>query len=374
MISKKVYAQGLALAALFTGGITFLLHSPCRNSNYSDGVFTSFCYSDFAVALAEPGTANFDQLAPIPSLLLQLIAALPFDWLIQLVVLQLLLTALLATAGLLIFRSNLYSPTTAWKFLLLPIWPFVIFVADDFIGAFFMLTSLIAWRKGKYSTAGVSAGLALASGMWTWVLLLGYFVIARRYEALNIFWKVFGTASVTGFALALTRLIQGNSLLVPVDFEAGEGTFSFVWALINRAPLPSNLIFIIGGIAILIAAVQFLDYLPFDFHLEPLLVLLISVSLLFSIAISPQHLVHLVWLLPLWLKDFKLPFVFSIFLTSYVFAVWLRFENGQENARGIPDIPYALIATGMWMTLIWIGYRAYLSISRPGVDANASKI
>lgn len=371
MIPRRLYAQALALSAVMSGSAAFLLHTPCRNSGYGDGVFNTLCYSDFAVLFAEPATADFHKFAPIPSLILQAIATLPVDWMMQLLFLQVLLFGFLATAGLAIFRSNLYSDKTAIHFLLLPIWPFVIFVADDFIAAFFMLLSLLSWRLGKYKSAGVLAGLALASGAWTWVLLLAYSVIARRYEAWKILRKVTVIALAVALVFSFTRILQGAPLLVPLDFTAGEGTFNYVWALTNRAPLPSNLIFVLSGIAVLFALAQHFEYLAFDFHIEPVLVIFLSISVLSAISISPQHLIHLAWLLPLWRQNFKFNFAISVLLIGYLVAVWLRFENTLENARGIPDIPYALFGIGLWCLLTWMSYRAYLSMAKPGVDAGA---
>jgi hypothetical protein len=58
-----------------------------------------------------------------------------------------------------------------------------------------------------------------------------------------------------------------------------------------------------------------------------------------------------------------------VIFIGYTIAVWLRFEAGQENARGIPDVPYALIAIGLWVTLFYLAKRAYLSMSQPGIDS-----
>ncbi len=368
MIPKRIAAQATALALLVVGLATFLLHAPCRNTNYSDGVFSTLCYTDFAPVFAEGVSSDWNQYAPTTALLGRAVAAIEIGWLSQLIIWQVLLVAIYAAALVAVFRSEFYPRFTASYLLLTPALPFVWFVSDAVIAVSFLVFSLVAWHSGKFVKAGVFAGLALASGMWTWVLLLSYFVIARRFEALGVFRKVAGIAVAVALGFSATRLLFNAPLLVPINFSAGEGTPLFVSDLIQKTDGASNLIPFALGVAILIAVAQYLDYLPLDFRIEPLIVLFISIQLLFSIAISPQHLLHLIWILPLWKFNYKFVLLSSLPLILYTAAVWFRLENGLEGGFGLPDVPYALIAAGLCFYLIWMIWKSHKSITTPGVD------
>lgn len=370
MIPKRIAAQATALALLVVGLATFLLHAPCRNTSYSDGVFSTLCYTDFAPVFAGEISSDWNNYAPTTALIGRAISAIEIGWLSQLIIWQVLLVAIFTAAIVAMFRSDAYPRFTASYLLLTPALPFVWFVSDAVIAVSFLILSLLAWQSGKFVKAGVFAGLALASGMWTWVLLLGYFVIARRFEALSIFRKVAGIAIAIAFTLSATRLFFNAPLLVPVNFSAGEGTPLFVFDLVQNNYGASNLIPFALGIAVLIALAQYLDYLPLDFRLEPVIVLFISIQLLFSIAISPQHLLHLIWIFPLWKFNYKFVFLSSLPLILYTAAVWFRFENGLEGGFGLPDVPYALIAASLWVYLIWMIWKSHKSITTPGVDRN----
>lgn len=368
-LPRKVLAQAVVLMGVISGIAAFGLHAPCRNSNYAEGVFSSLCYSDFAVVFAEPSVSTFNQFAPTTSLLAQLVSALPFYWVTELVIFQLFLWSGFLLVATKVIKSTAYPKFTALAFISIPAFVFVLFVSDSIIGVGFATLSLLAWHAANFRKAGVFAGLALASGMWTWVLLLAYFVYARRFEALHIFRKVALTAVAVAVAVSALRFTQGSPLLIPVNFNAGEGTPQFVWALLDNTNAGSNLVVTVFGAAALLALAQYFDYLPFDFQLEPMLVVFLSISLITSISISPQHLIHLLWVLPLWRNDWKLLLSTSVIFIGYTIAVWLRFEAGQENARGIPDVPYALFAIGLWITLFYLAKRAYLSMSQPGIDS-----
>lgn len=368
-LPRNVMAQAVVLMSVLSGLAAFGLHAPCRNSNYAEGVFSSLCYSDFAVVFAEPSVSAFNQFAPTTSLLAQLVSALPFYWLTELVIFQLLLWAGFLLVAIKVMDSTVYPKFTALALVSMPAFVFVLFVSDSIIAAGFATLSLLAWQESSFRKAGVFAGLALASGMWTWVLLLAYFVIARRFEVLNIFRKVAFTAVAVAVAVSALRFTQGSPLLIPINFTAGEGTPLFVWALLDNSVAGSNVIGTIFGATVLLALAQYFDYLPFDFQIEPMLVVFLSISMVTSISISPQHLIHVLWILPLWRTDWKLLLSISVIFIGYTTAVWLRFEAGQENARGIPDVPYALIAIGLWVTLFYLAKRAYSSMSQPGIDS-----
>jgi hypothetical protein len=368
MIPKKIAAQATALSLIVVAVSAFLLHAPCRNSSYSDGVFNTLCYSDFAPVFADEIASDWNNFAPLPALVGRAIASVDLPWLYQLVIWQVGLISLLAITAISIFRSPMYPKFSASYLLLMPALPFLVFVSDSVFAITFATLSLLAWQSGAFNRAGVFAGLALASGVWTWVLLLSYFVIARRFEALSIFRKTTGIAILIAGLISSTRLLFGAPLLVPINFTAGEGTPLFVTDLVQNIDFTSNLIPVLIGIAITLGLAQYLDFLPLDFRLEPVVAMFVAIQLLTSIAISPQHLLHLVWILPLWLSNYRFLFFSSLPLILYTAAVWFRFENNLEGGVGLPDVPYALIAFGFWVYLLWIIRRAFKSITTPGVD------
>ena len=55
----------------------------------------------------------------------------------------------------------------------------------------------------------------------------------------------------------------------------------------------------------------------------------------------------------------------------YVAAVWLRFEAGVENGKGMQTPIYAVFCAVLWFTLILIGRRAERVLVVQGVDVVA---
>ena len=58
MLPRRVAVQATVAATSLMVMLTFIMHAPCRNSGYTDGRFTSLCYSDIAALFANPPLIN----------------------------------------------------------------------------------------------------------------------------------------------------------------------------------------------------------------------------------------------------------------------------------------------------------------------------
>lgn len=375
-VSKRVAAQAVGLAFLVNSLVGFLLHWPCRNSGYTDSRFTALCYSDLAAAFANPPFLNADwpfggdtaaALAPLPAMVTWLVSAVSADFLTRMVLLQLILAACLMLVAGLVFHARHWRRLDAALLLVLPLWPFVMFVATDLLAVAGVAAALFAWQRGRHWWAGIAAGCALASGAWTWLVLVAVVVDGIRNEQRRRAAQMVAVAVVVSAGLALPRLLAGMSLLIPINFEPGEGSPLFILRIANGDG-PNGLILAGFGIAIVLAIAQWAVRLPFDFRLEPLLALLICVQLITSPGIQPQSLTHLLWLLPLVLPRFKFGLIFSVIGFGYVLGVWMRLEGQTANSHGLSNFPYAMLAAALWIELLWVAMICRRVIAVQGED------
>lgn len=353
MIPRRIAAQAVVGSWAITATAAFLLHWPCRNSDYLDDRFTSFCYTDLAplFATADLG-GRWEQLAPVPRYISQLVASLPVSWQLQLVVMQLLLAAAFLAVVAVAFQLRPHRRLDAALLALLPLWPLVLFVATDLLAVAALASALFLWRR-RHPLAGVAAGIALAAGAWTWLLLPVAFVDAYRNLETRRFVGFAGFAGAVAVLLNLPRLFGGESLLIPLDLTAGEGSPLFIASLVTGQAAGTGLWLWLTGLAITATVLTWATRLEFDFRLEALLGLLIGIQLVTATSIEPQALTHLLWLLPLvWPHRARLLWL-CLPLMVYVAAVWLRQEAALPEGRGLHYGVYAVIAGVLWVTLLY---------------------
>lgn len=376
-LPRRVAAQAVGLALFANAIAVFLLHWPCRNSGYTDSQFTSFCYSDLAALFANPPLKHGDwpfgaelatSMAPVPTFLTWLVAQLTTDFTVRMVTMQLLLLACLAVVAAVVFRSRPWRRLDAALLLLLPLWPFVMFVSVDLISVAAAAVALFAWQRSRPVIAALALGVALASSGWTWLLLLVFLVDAIRADRRVDIAVTAGISLALAAALCLPRLLAGDSFLIPVDFTPGEGSPLYVNSLLSGTQPPNGLFIAIAGAAICLAIARWAVHLPFDFRLEPLLALMVCVQLLTGPGIPPQSLTHLLWLLPLVKPELKFGLVFSLLGFGYVAAVWLRLEGLTPDSHGLSGLPYGVLAALLWLALLWVAAIARRIIQVQGVD------
>ena len=161
-MSKALAARAAIVAALFMMLMTFVMHSPCRNSNYTDSQFTSFCYSDIPVQFSEkilPG-----DIAPVQHGLMWLVSKIPGDFLLHTVLFQLIISAAFVAATILVSKFPVHKPKASILFGLMPLWAFTIFISGEIFAILFSLACVYYFYNRQLNHAAVFAGLAAASG------------------------------------------------------------------------------------------------------------------------------------------------------------------------------------------------------------------
>ncbi|MEY2673084.1 MAG: hypothetical protein RLZZ508_961, partial [Actinomycetota bacterium] len=134
-MTKALLLRAAIVSALFMMLTTFVMHSPCRNSNYTESQFTSFCYSDIPVQFAEKELPT--DIAPVPHAMMWLIQKVPGDFLLHTVLFQLLISAAFVALILLISRFPAHAPNTSIIMALMPLWAFTSFISHDLIAITF---------------------------------------------------------------------------------------------------------------------------------------------------------------------------------------------------------------------------------------------
>ena len=376
-VSSSVLAKAIAGAFALTALLTFLLHTPCRNSGYTDSRFTSFCYSDLAALISSPplgsgglpyGGAESVSEAPIPAFLAWAVAQTPVGFDARIVLLQLVLLGALAVTAWAVVAMRGWRPLDAALLLLLPAWPFVLFVGMDLVSVGFAALSLLIWQRDHRLLAGLAAGCALASGFWTWILLLGFAVDAIRREAQREWYPTAAIAAVVALAWNVPKLLAGESLVSPASAEAGEGTPLFIYSLLENVATPSAFLVVAAGVLLSMGIALWATRLAFDFRVEALLLLLVCVQLLTGASLSPQQLTHLLWLLPLVWPTRAFVVAVSAPVVAYVMAVWLRFEAASENGKGIHVAWYSILSATLWVTLVLVAQRSTSVMTVQGID------
>jgi hypothetical protein len=200
------------------------------------------------------------------------------------------------------------------------------------------------------------------------VLLVAYWVDQYRREETLTMIRAVTIALVTPIVLSLPRIFAGQSILQSGDQTAGEGSPLFIWSIISGSNPSSNLMVSVIGLALIVMVARWASQLPFDFRLEPLIAVLIVIQILTSPSIAPQIFTHLIWILVLAIPRKSFLLGFSIVPIMYVASVWLRFEAGIENGKGISDQIYSLVCVALWFALLEVARRCIRVMTVQGND------
>lgn len=377
MLPRRVAASATVAATTLMATFAFLMHWPCRNSGYTDSRFTSLCYSDLASLFANPplvdgsspfgGTVPLEQ-APIPAFILWLISQGNLGFLNHVVVMQLVLTAFMMWLAVMVLKHRYWRPLDAALVALMPLWPFVIWVSTDVISVVFSAAAFFAWHRNRIAPAAILSGLALASGAWTWLFLLGFLVEASRQERTRVALRVVAGAVLTALACNLPRILAGDSVLQRFEWKAGEGTPIYVWTLITGHTSVSNIVVTLAGLSITAAIARWAVSTLFDFRLELFMIAVVGVQILTQPTISPQSLTHLAFLIPVAFSQRKTVIGYSLPLIIYVVGVWMHFEAASPNGKGINHYVYGVLCIILWVTVIHIIRRAINMMRIQGTD------
>ena len=377
MLPRRVAVQATVAATSLMVMLTFIMHAPCRNSGYTDGRFTSLCYSDIAALFANPplltGGSPFGgplpvELAPLPAFIMWVIAQGPLGFLNNIVVMQLVITAFMMWLTIMVLKHRYWRPLDAALVALMPLWPFTLWVGTDVISVSFAAAAFFAWHRNRIIPAAIFSGLALASGAWTWVFLLGFLVEAARQERVRTALQVIGLALGTALITNLPRLIAGDSILQRWTWKAGEGTPIYVWTQISGYTSVSNIVVTLAGISVIGAIARWAVSLPFDFRLELFITSVVAVQMLTQPTIPPQALTHLAFLIPVAFSQRRTVLGYSLPLIIYVVGVWMHFEAAQPNGKGINHYLYGVLCLVLWVTLIDVARRALNLMRVQGSD------
>ncbi|MEN9711429.1 MAG: hypothetical protein RL441_1421 [Actinomycetota bacterium] len=377
MLPRRVAAAATVAATTLMATFAFFLHWPCRNTGYTDSRFTSLCYSDLASLFANPplvdgsspfgGTLPVEQ-APIPAFILWLISQGGLGFLNHVIVMQIVLTAFMMWIAVMVLKHRYWRPLDAALVALTPLWPFVMWVSTDVISIAFAAAAFFAWHRNRILPAAIFSGLALASGAWTWVFLLGFLVEASRQERTRVALQVIGVAIGTALVCNLSRIFAGDSVLQAWKWKAGEGTPIYVWTEITGHTSVSNIVVTLAGLSVTAAIARWAVATPFDFRLELFIIIVVGVQLLTMPSIPPQSLTHLAFLIPVAFSQRKTVIGYSIPLIIYVIGVWMHFEAASPNGKGINHYVYGVLCIIMWVTVIHIMRRAMNMIRIQGTD------
>ena len=377
MLTRKVANVAVIFSVVAMAVITFVIQWPCRNSGYTDGRYTSMCYSDFAAMFANPplaegawpfGATNGINLSPLSSMIAWAISLTPFDFVTHVILMQLVLVAAMMVTVVMIMKLRHWRPLDAAMAALIPVWPFVWFISDDMVSVMFASISLWLWHRDKTLLSALALGVGAASGAWVLVLLVAYWVFEYRQENVRNWFSVAAIALAVPIVLSLPRVLAGQSILQSGDQTAGEGSILYIWSIVTDSKPGSNMIITLFGFTLIALVARWAINLPFDFRLEPLVAVLVVIQLLSSPTIAPQALTHFLWLIVLVMPRKSFVLGFSIVPIIYVASIWLRFEAGTPNGKGISIELYALICIGLWICLIEFARRSMRLLTVQGID------
>ena len=363
-MTKALLLRAAIVSALFMMLTTFVMHSPCRNSNYTESQFTSFCYSDIPVQFAEKELPT--DIAPVPHAMMWLIQKVPGDFLLHTVLFQLLISAAFVALILLISRFPAHARNTSIIMALMPLWAFTSFISHDLIAITFAIGTIYFFYKRKIDVSAVFSGLAIASGSWTWVVALAIVIQLYKYATPKHILKFSGIAIGTSLVLNLPRIISDLPLLSFSD-QYSDGTPLYLWSLLSNQGSPQGLISIWFGLALTAFVVRWAINLVFDFRLELLILIFVCIQVVTDTSISPQSLSHLLFLLVLCFPDIKYLLRVNIAMIVYVISVWMNHET-EVGTRGINPINYAIFSVILWVVIISIGFKAADYMTVPGDD------
>ena len=373
---NRVAAQATVLMASLVSAVAFVLHWPCRNSGYVGDRFTSMCYSDIAAFFANPPLATGDfpfggthqlDAAPLPALLLWLIAKLSTNFITLVVITQLCVVVALLVLARATMTQRFWNPLDAAVVMSMPLWPFVMFVSVDLFAVSLAGLSLALWSRARVIPAAIAAGAALLCGGWVWVLLVAIAVEGLRYDRRR------EVSLYIGVALSIAALGQLPVTIAGGDVfrwssQIGDGSIlMLVKLLTGNAPSLVNVLAMAGVIAIAVVA-RWAFHQPFEFRTEALLLLFVVIQLMTSPAISPQDLTRLAWLIPLVFMGRRHIISYSAILIAYVMLVWLHFEGTLNDGKGAPDEAYALMVAVLLAALAFLMFQTINMIRLQGVD------
>lgn len=345
------------------------MHQPCRNSNYTDSQFTSFCYSDIPVFFAAKKLPS--DIAPVPQFVMWLIEKLPGNFLAHTVLFQILLSACFVALAVLIGKFPAQKPNVGLIFALMPLWAFTAFISTELIAILFAVFSLYSFYARKLNLAAIFAGLAIASGSWTWAIPLGISIQLYRYATASHVLKFVSITLGTALLLNIPKILQQQPLL-SFDDQYGDGTPLYLWSLFSNNGSPEGLISIWLGLALTIFISRWAAVSYFDYRVELLVLIFVCIQVLTDTNISPQSLTHILFLLviafpkPAYLLRMTIPMVI------YIIAVWMNYE-GELGTRGIHPINYAVFSIILWLVIISIGFKSADYMTVPGDDEVLAK-
>jgi len=363
-MTRALLLRAAILSALFMMLATFTMHAPCRNSNYTESQFTSFCYSDTPVQFSAKSLPT--DIAPVPNALMWLIQKIPGDFMLHTVLLQLLISAAFVLLILLVSKFPAHSPNTPIILALMPLWAFTVFISSDLIAITFATAAIYFFYNRKLEISAVLSGFAIASGSWTWVVPLAIVIQLYKYATLKHIFKYAGIAIGTTFLLNLPRIFAHLPLLSFSD-NYGDGTPLYLWSLLSDQGSPEGLISIWIGVALTVFVIRWAAISVFDFRVELLVLIFVCIQVLTDTSISPQSLSHILFLIVLCFPSIKYLMKINIAMIVYVISVWMNYES-DLGTRGINPINFAVFSVILWVVIISIGFKAADYMSVPGDD------
>ncbi len=363
-MNKALMTRAAIFAGLFMMFATFLMHAPCRNSNYTESQFTSFCYSDIPVQFAAKNLPP--DISPIPHAFMWLISKIPGDFLVHTVLFQLLISAAFVFTTVLISKFPALKPKAAILFALMPLWAFTAFISNDMFAVAFATASLYYFYKRRLQTSAILSGLAIASGSWTWIVPLAILIQLYKYATTKHIAKYAAISTATVLICNVPRIIAHQPLLTFSD-QYGDGTPLYIWSLLSDVGSPQGLISIWIGLALTVFIIRWAAISVFDFRVELLMLIFACIGVLTDTSISPQSLIHILFLLVISFPNVKYLLRTTIPMIVYIISVWMNYE-GSVGTRGINPINYAVFSVILWVVIISIGFKAADYATVPGDD------
>ncbi|MEY2673059.1 MAG: hypothetical protein RLZZ508_936, partial [Actinomycetota bacterium] len=306
--------------------------------------------------------------SPLNALIMWAISLIPVDFKTHIVLFQLILVSAMMVTAIVLIKLRQWRPLDAAMFALIPLWPFIWFVAEDMISVMFAALSLWFWYWQRSGLSALALGIGAASGAWVLILLVAYGVNQYRREETLTMIKVSSIAIVTPIVLSLPRVFAGQPLINKGDLTAGEGSPLFIWSIITESEPASNAFIALLGLFAIGVVARWASQLPFDFRLEPLIAIFVIIQILTGPTLSPQIFTHLLWVLVLAIPRKSFLLGFSLVSIVYVSSVWLRFEAGVENGKGISLQLYAVISAALWVGLFVTMRRCVRLLTIQGSD------
>jgi hypothetical protein len=363
-MTKALLLRAAILSALFMMLSTFVMHTPCRNSNYTESQFTSFCYSDTPVQFAAKTLPT--DIAPVPHAIMWVIQKVPGDFLLHTVLFQLFISAIFMLLTILVSKFPAHAPVVGLMMALMPLWAFTSFISSDLIAITFSTATIYYFYKRKLEISAVLAGFAIASGSWTWVVALAIGIQLYKYASIKHLAKYAGISLAISLILNLPRIFSQLPLL-SFSNQYGDGTPLYLWSLLSGQGSPEGLISIWIGVALTVFTIRWAILSVFDYRVELLVLVFVCIQVITDTSISPQSLSHILFLLVLCFPSIKYLLKVNVAMIVYIISVWLNYE-ADSGTRGINPINYAVFSVILWVVIISIGFKAADYMSVPGDD------